>query len=355
MRLRESIELEAIRLLLERPADIADRLHPVLFREGLTRRAYEEATSGPLHDVIETTEPAVADLLTRLAVEQATADPTEVLVGLAMGRPPKPWRCCRASRRASDAPAPEAHDRAVPADPQRPPQPLEHCERLGMLSRRNIVRCGVAVAETELRRDSVDPGDVRVGDDLDRPVPRYELVEKIERPDADVDPGRGQHDAVRVARARIRSVLVDREPRAVERVERVLVDRERPPTLARPRPGGCGVDVEQHREGTPLQDRARRLGQHRAAPEGDHGGLGAFDHGCCDPLLDHPEPGLAVAREELLDRGAGLPLDLVIEVDEGAAEAAGDLLPEGRLARAHEPCEREVAVQGVRGHRMRSR
>ena len=126
-----------------------------------------------------------------------------------------------------------------------------------------------------------------------------------------------------------RGVLVDREPRAVERVERLLVDRERPPTLARPRPGGRGVDVEQHREGTPLQDRARRLGQHRAAAESDHGGLGAFEDGCCNPLLDHPEPGLAVAREELLDRGAGLPLDLVIEIDEGAAEATGDLLARG--------------------------
>ena len=45
------------------------------------------------------------------------------------------------------------------------------------------------------------------------------------------------------------------------------------------------------------------------------------------PLLDHPEPGLAVPGEELLDRGAGLPLDLGVEVDEGAAEAAGDLAP----------------------------
>ena len=104
----------------------------------------------------------------------------------------------------------------------------------------------------------------------------------------DVDPGGGEHDAVRVARARICSVLVDGQPRAVERVERLLVDRERPAALARPPPGGRGVDVEQHRERTPLQDRARRLGQHRAAAEGDHGGLGAFEHGRGDAAPRSP-------------------------------------------------------------------
>jgi DNA primase len=104
VRLRESIELEAIRLLLERPADIADRLHPVLFREGLTRRTYEEAASGPLHDVIETAEPAVADLLTRLAVEESTSQPTEVLVGLAMGATARAIDVLQSEQRASDDP-----------------------------------------------------------------------------------------------------------------------------------------------------------------------------------------------------------------------------------------------------------
>ena len=156
-------------------------------------------------------------------------------------------------------------------------------------------------------------------------------------------------------RVGVGGLLVDRQPREVERVERLLVDRERPPPFARPPPGELRVDLEQHRERPARQGLPRHGGQDGAAAEGDHRGLGGVEHGCGDRLLDRPEPGLAVAREQLLDRGARLPLDLVVEVDEAAVQPAGDLLAERRLSRAHEAGEREVAAQGVRGHWMRSR
>jgi DNA primase len=103
-RVRESTELEALRLLLERPDDIAARLHPVLVREGLTRRAYVAASGGPLHDVIEASEMAVADLLTRLAVEESTSEPADVLCGLGLEAANRAIAALEGEARSSDDP-----------------------------------------------------------------------------------------------------------------------------------------------------------------------------------------------------------------------------------------------------------
>jgi DNA primase len=101
---RESVELEAIRLLLSRPEVIASRLHPVLFREGLPRRAYEAVAETPLLEAIEAAEPAVGDLLTRLAVEEATSDPTDVLAGLCLEAAGRAIAVLEADARSSDDP-----------------------------------------------------------------------------------------------------------------------------------------------------------------------------------------------------------------------------------------------------------
>ncbi len=85
-------------------------------------------------------------------------------------------------------------------------------------------------------------------------------------------------------------------------------------------------------------------GEHGTAAERDHRGLRPVEHRRGNPRLDHPEPRLAVAREELLDRRARLALDLVVEVDEGPIEPTRYLAAERRLARAHEAGEREVAA-----------
>jgi hypothetical protein len=102
--LRETVELEALRLLLQRRDEIADRLNPVLFREGLTRRAYEAAASGPIHLVLEDGEPAVVDLTTRLAVEESSAEVSDVLVGLAVEAGKRAIGAMESQARTSDDP-----------------------------------------------------------------------------------------------------------------------------------------------------------------------------------------------------------------------------------------------------------
>ena len=253
------------------------------------------------------------------------------------------------------AAAAEADDRAVPADPQCAPEPLEHRDRLRGLAGRDLVARGVSIAERELRRDAVDPGHVRVGDDLDGAGAGHELLEQLEGADPDIDPGSGEHDPVGVVGMGVGDLFVDRQPREVERVERLLVDRERPPALARALPRGVRVDLEQHRERAPERAQAASSAETTAPPpRAITAGSGASSAADGDRLLGDPEPGFPVPREQLLDRRARPALDLLVEVDEGPAEPARDLAPLRRLSRAHEAGEREMAVQSVRGHRMRS-
>ena len=96
------------------------------------------------------------------------------------------------------------------------------------------------------------------------------------------------------------------------------------------------------------EHRARRLGQHRAAAERDDRGLPVPQHLVRDLLLERTKAGLSPVLEELGDRRAGTRLDLAVEVDEAPAEACRSLAPEGRLAGAHEPGEREMAPERVR-------
>ncbi len=188
----------------------------------------------------------------------------------------------------------------------------------------------------------MDAGDIRVGDDLDGAGAGNELLEQLEGADPHVDPGGREHDSLGIVRVGVRGLLVDRQPREVEGTKRLLVDRQRPPPLAGPPPRELRVDLEQHRERAARKGLPRHGRQDGAAAESDHGGLGGSEDGCGDHFLDCPEPGLTVAREQLLDRGARLPLDLVVEIDERAVQPAGHLLAERRLSRAHEAGEREV-------------
>ena len=153
---------------------------------------------------------------------------------------------------------------------------------------------------------------------------------------------------------RIGGPLVNRLPGDVQGVEGLLVEGERPPALARPPPGGRRVDLEQDGQRPPGQKLPRLRQEHGATAEGDHRRLVSVEHGRGDGRLGDPEAGLAVAREQLLDRGTGALLDLQVEVDERAPQPEGDLPAQRRLPRTHEAGEREVAAQGVRGHRMRS-
>jgi DNA primase len=67
--------LEALRLAVHRPEEVADRLEGVLFEDPVQRAAFEvlsEAES--LHEAIEESPGDVADLLRRLAVEEPVTD-----------------------------------------------------------------------------------------------------------------------------------------------------------------------------------------------------------------------------------------------------------------------------------------
>jgi DNA primase len=79
--MRESAELEALRLFVHRRPEIGDRLRPVLFTSGLARTAFEAVlAAGDIHRAIDEASPQVADLLARLAVEESSADVDDVVI-----------------------------------------------------------------------------------------------------------------------------------------------------------------------------------------------------------------------------------------------------------------------------------
>jgi DNA primase len=75
--------IEALRLAIHRPEDVADRLEPVLFSDAVQRAAFDElASASTLHEAIARADPDVAALLERLAVEDARADADEIVTRL---------------------------------------------------------------------------------------------------------------------------------------------------------------------------------------------------------------------------------------------------------------------------------
>ena len=76
-------ELEALRLAIHRPEEVAAVLEGVLFEHPVARSAFDAlSSSSTLHEAIETTDPQTADLLQRLAVEDTDADVNDVMVRL---------------------------------------------------------------------------------------------------------------------------------------------------------------------------------------------------------------------------------------------------------------------------------
>jgi DNA primase len=77
-------EVEALRLAVHRPEAVADRLEEVLFADERNLAAFRAlASSATLHEAIEKADPGAAALLQRLAVEEAEADPDDVVALLA--------------------------------------------------------------------------------------------------------------------------------------------------------------------------------------------------------------------------------------------------------------------------------
>jgi DNA primase len=75
--------IEALRLAVHRPEEVADRLEAALFSNEVQRAGFEAlASSATLHEAIDRAEPGAAALLERLAVEDTDANADEVVTRL---------------------------------------------------------------------------------------------------------------------------------------------------------------------------------------------------------------------------------------------------------------------------------
>lgn len=78
-RSRDNAELDALRLAVHRPEAVGDLLDEVLFEDELHAAVFRAlAPGGTMHEVLGRCDPRAADLLQRLVVEEAGADPDNV-------------------------------------------------------------------------------------------------------------------------------------------------------------------------------------------------------------------------------------------------------------------------------------
>ena len=76
-------ELEALRLAVHRRNEVTPRLHPVLFADERNLAAFAAlVNTATVHEAIAGADPDAADLLQRLAVEESSADPADVVARL---------------------------------------------------------------------------------------------------------------------------------------------------------------------------------------------------------------------------------------------------------------------------------
>jgi len=151
-------------------------------------------------------------------------------------------------------------------------------------------------------------------------------------------------DLLHVAGRRIGRGLVQRLAALEESAKLVAVGGERAVAALHPFPGGVEIDLQAHRHGVVPQRLADSRALGGAAPECDDGRRGFRERVDGSRGLEDAEVRLAAMGEELRDRPPLLRLQLAVEIDEGPTEPVRDLGAEGRLARAHEADEREVAV-----------
>jgi DNA primase len=99
---RVSPELEALRLAVHRPEEVADRLDGMLFADEVHLAAFEALCgASTLDDAIQQARPDAAALLQRLAVEETEADPDDVLVLLVAAAAQRSIAFLQAQARAS--------------------------------------------------------------------------------------------------------------------------------------------------------------------------------------------------------------------------------------------------------------
>ncbi len=77
--LRPGPGLEALKLVVHRPEDVADRVHVVLFSDPVQRQAFVALVENDsVHEAVETASPEVASLLRRVIVEEPIAGDPEL-------------------------------------------------------------------------------------------------------------------------------------------------------------------------------------------------------------------------------------------------------------------------------------
>ena len=98
-------EVEALRLAVHRPDAVADRLEGVLFADEVHLAAFDAlCAASTLDEAIERARPEAAALLQRLAVEEAEADPDDVVRLLVANAAQRRLALLQAEARAADEP-----------------------------------------------------------------------------------------------------------------------------------------------------------------------------------------------------------------------------------------------------------
>jgi hypothetical protein len=98
-------EVEALRLAVHRPDEVAHRLEGVLFADEVHLAAFDAlCAAATLEEAIERARPEAAALLQRLAVEEADADPGDVIRLLVANAAQRRLSILQAEARAADDP-----------------------------------------------------------------------------------------------------------------------------------------------------------------------------------------------------------------------------------------------------------
>jgi len=141
--------LEALRLAIHRPEEVADRLESALFRDDLQREAFEilaAADTEPLHQVIEDARPEVRALLVRLTVEEPRGAPDEVVLQLVRDAARGQLTVITAEARTSSAAVAEAAE--VASWVQELDDPARSAEATARLVAWLVVRAQTTTAES---------------------------------------------------------------------------------------------------------------------------------------------------------------------------------------------------------------
>ena len=159
-----------------------------------------------------------------------------------------------------------------------------------------------------------------------------------------MDAAGGEHGAVDVGHRRVRDLLVRRAALLVEPPKRRFVLRERTVGSPGPLPRRVDVDVDVDRDRVRSQRPAHRRGRHGTAAERQHGPLARLEVPDRPLLLDCAKRRFPVLAKVARDVVADLVLDDGVDIGLRQPDPRCELAHQGRLARPHEPDQRDVTA-----------